>query len=205
MTRTSVTYKVGGWRASYSLRSAMTGSTRAARIAGAALAHAAAARSAAGTARKTSGSRALVEKSIEDTTRASASDAIEPSATPTAVRRRPLNKVSLRISSGLRAERHAEAQLARPLRHGEGDHAVDAGHREQQRDAGEDPQQHRSEPGRRHRPVKGRVHRRHADRDVAVQRPHRLDDRLREPQRIGRRCASPASVPSSRAGAAGTA
>ena len=55
--------------------------------------------------------------------------------------------------AGGRAERHANADLAPPLRHDVGDHAVDADDAEEQRDAGGNAEDDERERGLRHRVV----------------------------------------------------
>ena len=52
--------------------------------------------------------------------------------------------------AALRADRHPQPDLLRALADGVGDHAVEADRREEERDAGEQPeQQHREPPLRR--------------------------------------------------------
>ena len=53
----------------------------------------------------------------------------------------PITQEHVGHQIGLRAERHADADLARSLRDGVGDDAIQADHAEQQRDAARDAQQ----------------------------------------------------------------
>ena len=84
-----------------------------------------------------------------------------------------------------RAERHAQAELLGALLHGGGNHAADAGERDEQREGGEHAEQCGGEPRRRERLRSQVVERLHVlDRLVRIDRVHGAAQHVAERRRI---------------------
>ncbi len=167
----------------------MIGATVAARRAGMKLATNATTPNATPSSANVSGSVALTPKSRLAITRVKPNAATRPMAipAPTTITAWPIT--SRRMSILPCTEGRADAELARPLRHPERDHAVDADRREQRRAGGEHAQQEHREPATRERVVQSLLHRVHVvHRQVGVERSHLTRHRRRESRRI-RRCA----------------
>ena len=97
-------------------------------------------------------------------------------------------RIICRTSAALRAERHPDPDLARPLRDAVGNHAVDPDRRQDERDGGETAQQHRIEPWLRECPADHFLQRHQLrDKNIAIQP---LDDAPQRRLRAGRDCAA---------------
>ena len=107
---------------------------------------------------------------------------------PIAASRRPWRDEHPRHLGALRAERHADADLARALRHRVRDHAVDPGDAEQQRHRAGDRQHHQRERRPRHRLARTTSCsvRTLGERQVRIHRPHRAADLVDERRSIPR-------------------
>ena len=89
-----------------------------------------------------------------------------------------------------RPERHAHANLLRPLAGGVGHHAVDADERERETEQAERAAEHRAHPHQEEavRPLDHPVHRRHVEhRQVGIERVDLARDERRQRQRIAGR------------------
>ena len=90
-------------------------------------------------------SSVLTPNSSDSRKRLSAAAPASPATMPIAVRRSPSPRTRRRMSQRSRSERHANAELARPLLHREGEHAGDADGGEHHRDRREDADELRAE------------------------------------------------------------
>ena len=100
---------------------------------------------------------------------------------PAARRRRPNEKKLRADLFRLRAERHANADLARALRDRVTQHAVGSDRRQEQRDAGENSGEQRGRATRDQAVRDARVHRADViDRQVGIGRAHQFAQRLGE-------------------------
>ncbi len=87
------------------------------------------------------GSRTLTPKSRLLSTRETAYAPTLPNTTPASASTSPRRTTMADHALRARAERDADADLTRPLLYRVGDHAVDAHHREHDRERGEDREQ----------------------------------------------------------------
>ena len=118
--------------------------------------------------------------------------AARPIATPTTGQRQAVADEHAGDRLGLRAERDADADLARALRDGVGNHAVDPRHAEQQRHAAGDAEHHQRERRPRQRRVVDLLQRAHArQRQVRIDRPHRAAQFVGEPAGSRSGCCEP--------------
>ena len=106
-----------------------------------------------------------------------------------------------RTVRSMRAERHADADLTRPLRDCVREHAEDADRRKHQRDAGEEREQRHVEAGLRDRSGDDLLERADVpDRQVAIDRVHGAAGRVSDGRRAARRssarppCSEPATA-----------
>ena len=93
----------------------------------------------------TTGSDPLSSNSSDCASAAEADAAARPIAPPTSVITPTWRSTMPRTRAGVGAERHAQADLARALRDGVGEHAVEADRGEQRREHGERRRQHADE------------------------------------------------------------
>ena len=162
-----------------SARKATIGSTREARRAGRYVASSATAARTPETTAYVIGSSGPTPNRNADITRVNANATPIPSDDAGRGQRETLAEKHLPDISSLCAERHPNADLARPLRRSVGNHAVDANHADQQRDARGDAEHHQRKRCLRHRARLNLFERLHVRQRQVRDRPTRSLARAR--------------------------
>ena len=162
----------------------MIGSVREARRAGRYVANRATVARPAATVTYVTGSVGLTPNSNADMTRVTTSATPMPSCYAGACQQEPVTEKQPAHISGLRAERHADSDLTRPLRRDVGNHAIDPHDAEEQRHSRGNRQHNERERRLRHRIRLNLVQRPHAcQRQVRIDGPDGLLEFAQEARR----------------------